>query len=61
MEMQFFILGHILLYAMCIIGVATAISAGEPKIYRPWTILPFASLFFVPLEIVYWGVHFALV
>ena len=56
MEMQFFILGHIVLYAICMAG---CIASADRKTGRSYLSAPFfALLFFIPLEIIYWMLHF---
>ena len=56
MEMQFFILGHIILYAICMAG---CVASADRKTGRSYLGAPFiALLFFIPLEIIYWMLDF---
>ena len=62
MEMQFFILGHILLYAICCAIAASPFYVEFSTPHYFTDILVFAgAFFFIPLEIVYWVLHFIFV
>ncbi len=75
MEMQLFILGHVILFGICSVGsfVVAAIQheerikipIGERKnvpIDEFWsTFWTFTLITFIPLEIIYWGLHWWLV
>ena len=56
MEMEFFILGHLILLAICICAGA-ALENNEEVSFVWGAIL----LFFFPLELIYWGLHWWLV
>ena len=56
MEMQLFILGHIILLGILISGV---VASGEVDTVPSVLIAVFA--FFVPLEIIYWILHWIFV
>ena len=60
MEMQFFILGHIILFVMCM-GVGATMGSGDDSTNA--FIGSFVSIFalFIPLEIIYWGLHWWLI
>ena len=56
MEMQFFILGHLILLAICM--GAGAVAASVEKDFGPiWA----GFLFFILSEIIYWILHWFLV
>ena len=56
MEMQFFILGHIILYAICMAGCIASVDGRTGRSYFGAPV--FALLFFIPLEIIYWMLDF---
>ena len=58
MEMQFFILGHILLYAICVVAISPAVAKEKPDLAG---LLAGGTLLFIALEIVYWVLHFIFV
>ena len=71
MEMQFFILGHIILLAICV-GVTGLIGSiylivRVPKHPHPFKAVSFGAVcgggfyVFIPLEIIYWGLHWWLI
>ena len=58
METQFFILGHMILYVMCMSLVVRLLGTDEEDVF----VIPFAALmYFIPLEIIYWILHWWLV
>jgi len=54
MEMQFFILGHVILLAICVSAGASL--GGDSLDAFDWFLLSFFVLF-IPLEIIYWVLH----
>jgi len=77
MEMQLFILGHVILYPICMIAVMTAPLTVHPLFqtaeaipvdhwkltfgYRWKLTFGLATVLFIVLEIVYWVLHFIFV
>lgn len=58
MEMQLFILGHMILYGICVVAVVSPLVAeGCSPVEPPG----YALLYFIPLEIIYWVLHWLLV
>jgi len=66
MEMQLFILGHVILYPICMIVATTTTlvsnppNPGEDKTI-PTGIALTGAFLLIPLEIVYWALHFIFV
>ena len=58
MEMQLFILGHIILLAICL-GVGATLDTGDDRGDSIFVALGGLGIFlvFIPLEIVYWVLH----
>ena len=50
------ILGHLILFAICLLITMVYFSRDE-NIDSPFELLPFALVLFVPLEIIYLGLH----
>ena len=75
MEMQLFILGHVILFGVCCVGsfvFAATEHDNQIKIpIRKWKTVPedefwttfwaFTFITFIPLETIYWGLHWWLV
>ena len=62
MEMQFFILGHIILLAICVgRGVFNGVFEGDDFGDIVWGAGYMFFALFIPLEIIYWGLHWWLV
>ena len=58
METQFFILGHVILFGICMTSLsAMAADDGHHAFELPFL----ALLYFIPLEIIYWVLHWLLV
>ena len=61
METQFFILGHMILYVMCMLLVSILLK-GEMYGEDFYVTLPFRALgYFIPLQIIYWILHWIFV
>ena len=61
METQFFILGHMILYVMCMILFSRLLEDDFDK-DDMLLVLPLITLmYFIPLEIIYWVLHWWLV
>ena len=58
MEMQLFILGHIILYPICVVAISPAAVDETPSLGM---LLGWGAFLFVLLEIVYWVLDFIFV
>ena len=64
MEMQLFLLGHVILLGMCFCTAIVAITqANQENIEKvsPFTFLLATAIYFIPLEIIYWVLHWIFV
>ena len=60
METQFFILGHVILYGICMI-IAGRVFGINDDYGSLWPTLMCGLVFFIPLEAVYWFLHWLII